>query len=236
VSQADDDWRHTYKLTSSAHVASQEDEAAQKADYTEKERKRIEAVSWRRFASAGMIANIILAIAVVVLAQKYQHDVVVFRETPHGFSYAGQASEELTPSNFAIASQLGEFVRAYRDVPGDDLQVNRNVERLLIMTADSPPYHALSDMRAHFQQEENNPKVLRKDFTRTVRLNVDALHDPGTNTWRMTWIEDMTKNGNVTTSIHEGALTIAPQPRLPTDQQVASADPAGIVVVQDELH
>jgi type IV secretory pathway TrbF-like protein len=220
----------------SSGVVSHEDEAAQKADYTEKERKRIEAVSWRRFASAGTIANIILGIAVVVLAQRYQHDVFVFRETARGLSYAGQASEELTPSHFAIASQLGEYVRAYRDVPGDDLQVNRNVERLLIMTADAPPYHALSDLRAYFVKEENNPKILRKSFTRTVRLNVDALHDPGTNTWRMTWIEDTTKNGNVTASLHEGALTIAPEPRLPTDQQAVNADPAGIVVVHDELH
>jgi type IV secretory pathway TrbF-like protein len=213
------------------------DEAAQRADYSERSRKRIEAVSWRRaFAGVSLLA-VLLAISNIVLANKYQHDVFVFRETAQGISFAGQAAQELTPSNNAIASALGQFVACRRGVPGDDAQVDQCVTQLEVMTADVPPYHAHSDLINDLSKEENNPKFERKTFTRSVRrLDTDEIHTPGTNTWQIQWIEDLTKDGKTTASLHNGEITIAPNPRLPTDQQALNADPAGVVVVQYDLH
>jgi len=63
----------------------------------------------------------------------------------------------------------------------------------------------------------NNPKIERKDYTRTVDPNVDALHQPGTNTWLLTWIEYVTKkNGR---SRRRRCITASRHPsdsRIPT--------------------
>jgi type IV secretory pathway TrbF-like protein len=212
-------------------------ETAQRADYSENSRKRIEAVSWRRaFAGVSIIA-ILLAISNIVQASKYHTDVLVFRETAQGISFSGQAAQELTPSNNAIASALGQFVACRRGVPGDDAQVDQCVNMLEVMTADIAPYHAHSDLLSDLSKDENNPKFERKSFTRSVRrLDTDEIHTPGTNTWQIQWIEDLTKDGKTTASLHNGEITIAPNPHLPTDQQSVNADPAGVVVVQYDLH
>ena len=170
-------------------------EAAQRAEYAQKEHRNIDAATWRRFASGSMVVALVALIVAAILANKYEHDVFVFRETQNGLSYSGQAAQELTPSNFAIGAQLGAWVRAYRDVPGDDATVDNNVILLEASTADYGQDHALSDLKADLSA--NNPKALRKDFTRTVRLNVNALHQPGTNTWNMMWIEDVTRRNGV---------------------------------------
>jgi type IV secretory pathway TrbF-like protein len=209
----------------------------QRADYTENARKRIEAVSWRRAFAGVSIVAILLAISNIVQASKYHTDVLVFRETPHGISYAGQAAQELTPSNNATASALGEFVACRRGVPGDDAAVDTCVNMLEITTADQAPFHAHSDLLADLAKEENNPKFQRKQFTRAVRrLDTVETHIPNTNSWQIQWIEDTTRDGKVTSSLHNGEITIAPNPRLPTDQQSVNADPSGIVVVEYDLH
>ena len=213
-------------------------EAAQRADYTETSRKRVEAVAWRRAFSGSAIVNILQAVGIITLASHYMHDVFVYRETPgQGISYVGQAAQELTPSNNSIAHALGEFVACRRNVPGDDAAVDSCVNMLEIMTADVAPFHAHSDLLADYGKEENNPKFERKFFTRAVRrFDTDEIHTPGTNTWQIQWIEDTTKDGKTTPSIHNGEITIAPNPRLPTDQQAVNADPTGVQVVQYDLH
>ncbi len=213
------------------------DEVAQRADYSENSRKRIDAVAWRRAFAGVSIVAILLAISNIVQASKYHTDVLVFRETAQGISFAGQAAQELTPSNNAIASALGQFVACRRGVPGDDAQVDQCVNMLELMTGDAPPYHAHSDLLSDLSKDENNPKFERKSFTRSVRrLDTDEIHTPGTNTWQIQWIEDLTKDGKTTASLHNGEITIAPNPHIPTDQQSVNADPAGVVVVQYDLH
>ncbi len=213
------------------------EDAAQRADYSEQSRKRVDAVAWRRAFSGASIIAILLAISNIVQASKYHTDVMVFRETAQGISFAGQAAQELTPSNNAIASALGQFVACRRGVPGDDAQVDQCVTMLEMMTADAGPNHAHSDLLSDLSKEENNPKFERKTFTRSVRrFDTDEIHTPGTNTWQIQWIEDLTKDGKTTASLHNGEITIAPNPHLPTDQQAVNADPAGVVVVQYDLH
>jgi type IV secretory pathway TrbF-like protein len=213
------------------------DESAQRADYSEQSRKRVDAIAWRRAFAGVSIVAILLAISNIVQASKYHTDVLVFRETTQGISFAGQAAQELTPSNNAIASALGQFVACRRGVPGDDAQVDQCVNMLEMMTGDSGPYHAHSDLLSDLSKDENNPKFERKTFTRSVRrLDTDEIHTPGTNTWQIQWIEDLTKDGKTTASLHNGEITIAPNPHIPTDQQSVNADPAGVVVVQYDLH
>jgi len=212
------------------------DEVAQRAEYAENGRKAIDAATWRKFASAAMVLAFLALVGDAILANKYTHDVFVFERTPHGLVYNGQAAEELTSQNFDIASQLGYWVRAKRDVPGDDLMVDRNVELLEATTADVGQDHALSDLKSELSA--NNPKIERKDYTRSVDPNVDALHQPGTNTWNLSWIEYVTtKNGvQQTPTLHHGYVVILPDPRLPTDNEHVNLNPAGVTVVHYELH
>lgn len=211
-------------------------EAAQHADHMATAHKHIDAITWRRIASGALVATLLALVVCVVLANRYQHDVFVYRDTPRGLTYEGQAAEELTPSNFDIASQLGRWVQAYRSVPGDDAAVDANVLLLEASTADFANDHTLSDLKSWLRS--NNPKLERKDFTRSIRPDVDALHQPGTNTWNMTWIEDVTlKNGvQQTPTIHHGVIVILPDPRLPTDNEHVNVNPAGVTVVHAELH
>jgi len=175
---------------------SREERHAQREEYAAKALGHIDAVTWRRFASAAGVLAFLSLVVAVILANRYQHDVFVFRDTPGGLIYAGQASEELTPSNFEIASELGKWIQAYRDVPSDKSAVTTNIDLLEDATADVGDDHALSDMKSWMSQ--NNPLVEHAEFTRMVRPDVDAMHQPGTNTWNMTWIEDTTlKNGDM---------------------------------------
>ena len=217
-------------------TGTQLEEAAQRKDYTSTSRSGIDAATWRRFASGSLVVALLALVACVVLANKYQHDVFVYRATPGGLVYDGQATQELSASNYAIASQLGHWVQAYRNVPGDNAAVDSNVILLEASTADYGNDHALSDLKSWIRA--NNPKLERKDFTRNVRPDVDALHQPGTNTWNMTWIEDVTpKNGvEQPPTLHHGVMVILPEPRLPTDNEHVNADPAGVTVVHYELH
>ena len=219
-----------------SNQASRDEDVAQRVEYAARVHNHIDAVTWRRFASgAGVLAFLALAVS-VILANRYEHDVFVFRDTPGGLIYAGKASEELTPSNFDIASQLGKWVQAYRDVPSDDAAVDQNVLLLEDSTADIGDDHALSDMKSWMST--NNPKTEHASFTRNVRPDVDAMHQPGTNTWNMTWIEDTTlKNGGVQPpSIHHGVIVVLPDPRLPTDNEQVNFNPAGVIVARYELH
>lgn len=209
--------------------------AAQRADYAENERKAIDARTWRRAFSGAGVALLLSLTGNVVLANRYTHDVFVYDRTPQGLVAAGPAAEELTPQQFDIQAQLGAWIRAYRDVPGDDKMVDRNIRLLEATTADFGADHALSDLKTW--QSQNNPKLERKDFTRTVDPTVDALHQPGTDTWNLSWIEYVTnRNGTQQMpTLHHGVVVLLPNPRLPVDNPGVNLNPAGVTVVHYEL-
>ncbi|MGH7709509.1 MAG: VirB8/TrbF family protein [Vulcanimicrobiaceae bacterium] len=195
--------------------------------------------SFRRLASGLALAVLIALVSNVVLASKYQHDVLVFRETNHGLSYAGEAQQSLAPDELAIEQQLGAFVRALRDVPGLDYAlVDRDVSLALLMTADVTPYHAHQDVMTYFRDPANNPKLLGKMETRAVLDPVIASPITGTRTWTVSWVEETVSRqgqGKKSRKLYQGTVTIAP-PSIPTDRQTASLDAAGVVVVQYDLH
>lgn len=210
-------------------------EAAQRAEYAANTHKAIDARNWRRAFSAAMVAVLLEGVGMIVLANRFMHDVFVYDRTPQGLVYGGPAAEELTPQQFDIQAQLGAWIRAYKDVPGDDKMVDRNIRLLEATTADFGADHALSDLKTW--QSQNNPKFERKDFTRTVDPTVDALHQPGTDTWNLSWIEYVTnRNGTQPLpTLHHGVVVILPNPRLPTDNPAVNLNPAGVTVVHYEL-
>jgi hypothetical protein len=100
---------------------------AQHVEYAENASNAIDARTWRRAFSGAGVALLLALASNVVLAEKYQHDVFVFERTPQGLVAAGPAAEESTPQQFDIQAQLGAWIRAYKDVPGDDKMVDRNL-------------------------------------------------------------------------------------------------------------
>ena len=210
--------------------------AAQFDGLSDSERAWGVARSFRRLSSGLAISLIIALIAIIVLASKYQHDVLVFRETPRGLSYAGEPQQVLAPDQLAIEQQLGAWIKAVRNVPGLDYAlVDQDVALALLMTADVSPAHAHTDILSYFRDPANNPKLLGKTETRTVLDPVIASPISGTQSWTLTWIEETTKSGVKSRKFREGTVMIAP-PSIPTDRQTAALDAAGVVVIQDDLH
>jgi len=212
-------------------------EAAQLDDLSETEKAEKRADSWRRVASGAMLAILGLIVVCVILSSKYQHDVLVYRETSHGLSYQDEAQQIRTPSQLAIEAQLGSFVKAIRNVPGVDYAlVDQNVALALEMTVDVQPAHAHTDMIAYFTDKANNPKLLgAAGEVRTV-LDPVIASPISANTWTLSWAEQVSKPGEKPSrSFHQGTLTIAP-PTIATDPQLAAINPAGVEVVQADLH
>jgi type IV secretory pathway TrbF-like protein len=211
--------------------------AAQLADLGELQRAYRNADSWRRIASAAILAVLSLVFVCASLASRYQRDVLVYRESMHGLSYEDEAIQTRTPSQLAVEAQLTAFVKAIRDVPGIDYAlVDQNVLLALQMTADVAPEHAHQDMVAYFLDVAHNPKLLGKDgIIRTV-LDPVIASPVSSQTWTISWAEEARESGQKPKrSFHQGTVTIA-EPTIPTDPQVAAIDPAGVEVVQYDLH
>jgi type IV secretory pathway TrbF-like protein len=211
--------------------------AAQIADFGELQRAYKNGDSWRRIASVSLFAVLSLIVVCAVLASRYQRDVLVYREGTHGLSYDDEAIQTRTPSQLAVEAQLTAFVKAVRNVPGIDYAlVDQNVLLALQMTADVPPEHAHQDMVAYFIDEEHNPKLLGKDgMVRTV-LDPVIASPVSPQTWTISWAEEVRESEQKPKrTFHQGTVTIA-EPMIPTDPQVAAIDPAGVEVVQYDLH
>jgi type IV secretory pathway TrbF-like protein len=212
-------------------------EAAQLGDLGETQRAYRSADSWRRIASAEMIAIVGLILVCIVLATRYQHDVLVYRETSHGLSYQDEALQTRTPSQLAIEAQLGAFIKAVRNVPGIDYAlVDQNVGLALQMTVDAQPAHAHSDMVSYFSDRANNPKLLGKDGE--IRTVIDPIiaSPISASTWTITWAEETSRQTQRPARVlRQGTVTIA-QPVIPSDPQMAAIDPAGVEIVQFDLH
>lgn len=211
--------------------------ATQLADFGDLQRAYRNADSWRRIASVALFAVLSLIFVCALLASRYQRDVLVYREGTYGLSYENEALQTRTPSQLAIEAQLAAFVKAIRNVPGIDYAlVDQNVLLALQMTADLTPEHAHQDMVAYFLDASHNPKLLGKNgMVRTV-LDPVIASPISHQTWTMSWAEEVRDPGQKTKRIfHQGTVMIA-EPMIPTDPQVAAIDPAGVEVVQYDLH
>jgi type IV secretory pathway TrbF-like protein len=211
--------------------------AAQIADLGELRRAYRNADSWRRIACAAIISVLSLIFVCALLASRYQRDVLVYRESTHGLSYQDEAIQTRTPSQVAIEAQLTAFVKAIRNVPGIDYAlVDQNVLLALQMTVDVAPEHAHQDMVSYFLDATHNPKLLGKDgMIRTV-LDPVIASPVSSRTWTISWAEEVRESGQKPKrSFHQGTVTIS-DPMIPTDPQIAAIDPAGVEVVQYDLH
>lgn len=213
-------------------------EAAQLHDLGETQRAYRSADSWRRLASVLALSFVALSFAIVVLASKYQHDVLIFKENSHGvLSYQDEAVQRRTPSQLAIGAQLGAWIKALRDVPGLDFAlVDRNVTLALSMTADVQPAHAHQELLAYFTDPTHNPKLIAKDGTVRTVLDPVIVSPISGLTYTVSWAEETTKpTAKAVRAFHQGTVTIA-DPVLPTDPQIAVLNPAGVIVVEQALH
>lgn len=184
-----------------------------------------------------MIAIAGLIVICVILATRYQHDVLVYRETTHGLTYQNEAMQTRTPSQLAIEAQLGAFVKAVRNIPGLDYAlVDQNVLLALQMTADVAPQHAHQDMLAYFSNQANNPKLLGKNGEIRTVTDPVIVSPVSAQTWTVSWAEELVQPGKrLTKTFHQGTVMIA-DPLIPTDPQIAAINPAGVAVIQYDLH
>jgi len=221
----------------SKHSEADPYEKAQLADLEDLEKSERDADSWRRVASVEAIAVVGMVGLCLLLGSHSQHDVLVYREGVTGLSYQNEAIQTRTPSQLAVEAQLVSFVKAVRSVPGIAYAlVDQNVELALQMTADSAPAHAHQDMIAYFTDPTDNPKTLGKNGEVRTVLDPVIASPVNPHSWVVIWgEEDRLQGQRPHRSMHQGTITIA-DPVIPTDPQVASIDPAGVEVIQYDLH
>jgi type IV secretory pathway TrbF-like protein len=211
--------------------------AAQDHDFVELQRARALIDTLRRIASGEAIALVGMALAIILLASHYQHDVFVYRDDAHGLTYQGQAEQTLTPSQSAIEQQLGYFIKAVRNVPGIDYrQADQNITLALQMTIDAPPQRAHQDMLAYLSDHANNPKLL--GYAGEIRTVIDPVivSPVSAQSWTISWVEESRRVGQkATRTFHQGTVMIAP-PTISTDPKIASINSAGVEVMQYDLH
>ena len=207
--------------------------AAQVHELSEIARARRSEDRWQLIA-AGLVIGLLAVIALAVsLASKYQHDVLVYRETPHGIALMSEGVQTRTPLESSVEHQLGLWVSDFRDVPGtDDKLAQRNAHNALVMTEKDSPAH--QKLVALFQSPEN-PSTLGLTEKRTV-AKVVASPVSGTSSYMIGWIEELEVQGkDAQTWRCAGSVAIAP-PQLPTDTELAAIDPAGVFVRDYSLH
>ncbi|MFZ1124191.1 MAG: VirB8/TrbF family protein [Candidatus Baltobacteraceae bacterium] len=208
--------------------------AAQFAEATEAERAWRAADSWRRIASGCICALVIALLVVLVLAGKSQHDVVVYRETPHGIALMSEGVQTRTPLQSSVEHQLGLWLEDVRDVPGGDVALaRRNAHNALVMTAKESP--ANQKLVGLFRSPEN-PVDLGASMTRTVEGDLVASPVTGTQSYIVGWMELAQRQRKAAQLWRcSGSIAIAP-PLLPTDVEFAAIDPAGVFVEDYEWH
>jgi type IV secretory pathway TrbF-like protein len=207
--------------------------AAQLAEATEAQRAWRSADSWRRVASGSLCATVVALLAVVVLAGKSQHDVVVYRETPHGIALMSEGVQTRTPLQSSVEHQLGLYFEDVRDVPGGNADLaRRNAHNALVMTAkDSPADQKL----VAFFRSSDNPVDLGAKMSRTVE---DFVASPvsATQAYILAWAEVGQAQGKAPQRWRcSGSAAIA-TPQIPTDVELAAVDPAGVFVEDYEWH
>ncbi len=207
--------------------------SAQFASSLEAERAWRSADSWRRIASGSICATVVALLIVLVLAGKSQHDVIVYRETPHGVALMSEGVPTRTPLESSVEQQLGLWVADVRDVPGTDAELaRRNAHAALVFTAkDSPANRDLVELL----RSSENPVDLGAKEKRTVE-GVVASPVAGTHTYMLGWTELLEMQGKTAQVWRcSGSVAIA-TPAFPTDIELAAIDPAGVFVEDYELH
>jgi type IV secretion system protein VirB5 len=181
----------------------------------------------------------LLALAVVVLSFKYQHDLIVVCDHGGALAACGTAEATIVPSDANIAHALADYVTCLRTVTNDDLRLDECKAIVLdYMTQNIPPNgHAHDEVDAYYRA--NNPKTLARSETRSVLNDRDhpvVVQRIGqSNTFFMRWIEKTHdfQHGD-SYSDHSGSVVIAP-PFIPTDQAMLRFNPTGVVVTQNGL-
>ena len=206
--------------------------AAQLADFSDVARAWAMVDSGRREKAALICALVLALVADVVLAGKSQHDVVVYRESPHGVALMSEGVQTRTPLESSVEHQLGLWLADVRDVPGtDDALAQRNAHNALVMTAKESP--ADRDIVALFRSDQN-PSALGAKMTRTV-VGFVASPVVGTHTYVLGWNELVEPRGGSPQSWScSGSVAIA-TPEIPSDVVVGAIDPAGVYVEAYQL-
>ena len=206
---------------------------AQLHELTETDRAWRAADSWRRVASGALCTAVLAVLLAVVLAGKSQHDVVVYRESPHGLALMSEGVQTRTPLESSVEHQLSLWVSDVRDVPGTDVELaRRNAHNALVMTQKESP--ANQKLVVQFRSPEN-PADLGAKLKRTVE-GVVASPVSGTRSYMLGWVEVVEPQGKPAETWRcSGSAAIAP-PSIPTDVELAAVDPAGVFVEDYALH
>ncbi len=205
---------------------------AQIADLADAERAWRMVDSYRRTQSALICLLVVVALVCVVLAGKSQHDVIIYRESPHGIALMSEGVQTRTPLESSVEHQLGLWLEDVRDVPAGDVELaRRNAHNALIMSEKDSP--AARDLVTLFRSDQNSADLGAK-LTRTVE---DFIASPvvGTHTYMLGWREIVEPQGKAAQSWRcSGSVGITP-PSIPNDVELGGIDPAGVFVEAYQL-
>lgn len=203
-------------------------------DPNEVERAERTANGWRAgfFVVCGLLVLSFLVIA--FLAATVRTRAVVYFATPGEIKYVGDTNQEYTPTLVQEEGAIGDFITTIRHVPKQDPTLADNDALKIEAMVNSDGYQEWTTGLG-----TENPKILaQKGYGRDVVGEPDVEQiDP--TSFRVTWTERVYQPGQFATPVNisaSGVVTLAGQPKLPTQTDVARYNPVGISVKNYDIH
>jgi type IV secretory pathway TrbF-like protein len=194
--------------------------------------------AWRRaFWIMTLFAVFGLLYGLYALSRVHPEAIVYHEDKSGDLALMGRTSDNQTPALPTVKKQLGEYIAAWRMIPGDDPDLaQQNASTVASMTMrGSESWAHYSDFVDPKKAHQNPLDLGKRGYRRTVAqpVEVNRLTDV---TYRLAWKEQVRQgDGAVRVDSFAGTVQLAQPPRAPNDPLVGALNPAGIFVVKDDL-
>jgi type IV secretory pathway TrbF-like protein len=194
--------------------------------------------AWRRaFWAALLLAVFGLLYGLYALSRVHPEAIVYHEDRSGDIALMGRALDNQTPALPSVKRQLGEYIAAWRTIPGDDSDLaQQNAALVAAMTVrGSASFQHYADFVDPKKKKQNPLDLGKRGFRRTVAqpVEVNKLTDL---TYRIAWKEQLRQgDGDARVESYFGTVTLAQPPRAPSDPLMGALNPAGIFVVNDDL-
>lgn len=182
----------------------------------------LSARAWRTTAFGSLALAALMGISLTAVAMQRRTFVHVVEVDPQGQVMSVRSADGAwRPTNAAIASQLGRFVRMVRSLPTDPVVLRENwMEAYRLLT---PQAAAQLTQIAR----EDDPFLSIGRSARTIQVR--SILARSNHTYEVSWIERNTsETGTTDPQIYTGVFTVTTQ--RPTNADQIAVNPLGILI------
>ena len=183
---------------------------------------------WRGFAWMSVAMNILLLIGFIIFAlQRREIPIYVAYDASGQFAELGELSHTWDDPNVEEAL-LRRWIKDVRTVQGGVEATVARIEDAYALVARGK---AEAYLNGHFEQEAFSPILLaQQDGKRTLVALEGCINRPGTNEWRIQWVEQLERPGqSIEKSRWEAFIYV--EKATPHDAQARKRNLSGLWVI-----